>query len=252
MSATPTRFRADALTDDAFLDGRVRLWQPSEGFRAATDAVFLAAACPAASGERVLDVGCGAGAAAACLAWREPGVALEGVEISPAYAELSRRNMLRNGRPWIAHEGDVAAAPLFIRSAQYDHVITNPPFFAADAAIPLENPSRDAAHRETLPLGDWLDFCLRRLKPKGFLTLIHRAERLSEILVALHGRAGDVHVAPLWPRPGRPAKRVVVRARKEARGPLTLGPGLLVHPAEGEGFTEDAAAVLKDGAALTF
>jgi tRNA1Val (adenine37-N6)-methyltransferase len=74
---TPCFADAD-LSDDKFLMGRLRLLQPLRGYRAATDPVLLAAACPATPGQSVLDLGCGAGAAALCLAtacrgWRWPG-----------------------------------------------------------------------------------------------------------------------------------------------------------------------------------
>ncbi|MFM7443793.1 MAG: methyltransferase, partial [Tabrizicola sp.] len=55
-------FTADELSDDKFLCGRLRLLQPVRGYRAATDPVLLAAACPAEPGQSVLDLGCGAGA----------------------------------------------------------------------------------------------------------------------------------------------------------------------------------------------
>ncbi|MBF0393554.1 MAG: methyltransferase, partial [Alphaproteobacteria bacterium] len=60
------------FTDDTLLDGRVRLRQPTHGYRAAIDPVFLAAAVPAGAGQRVLDAGCGAGAALLCLCARVP------------------------------------------------------------------------------------------------------------------------------------------------------------------------------------
>jgi tRNA1Val (adenine37-N6)-methyltransferase len=49
----------DDLTRDAFLCGKLHLWQPRTGFRAATDPVLLAAACPAQPGDSVLDLGTG-------------------------------------------------------------------------------------------------------------------------------------------------------------------------------------------------
>ncbi|MEL6318106.1 MAG: methyltransferase, partial [Pseudomonadota bacterium] len=217
---------------------------------AATDPVLLAAACPARPRQRVLDVGCGVGAAAFCLAARAPGVDLEGVEIQEAYADLSRRNAQRLGVGWLAHVADVRAAPLALRATSYDHVLTNPPYHAAGAALALDDPAKDAANRETADLETWLDFCLRRLKPKGSLTVIHRAERLDDILAALRGRAGGAAILPLWPRPGLPAKRVIVRAVKEGRGPLRLCRGLTLHGADGGAFSPEAEAVLRQGAPL--
>ena len=102
------------LSDDAFLGGRLRLWQPVAGYRAATDPVLLAAACPAVTGQSVLDLGCGAGAAGLCLAARVPGIALAGLEVQAGYAALARANAARNGIAFEVHEGDVAAATILM------------------------------------------------------------------------------------------------------------------------------------------
>ncbi len=98
---------------------------------------------------------------------------------------------------------------------------------------------------------------MRRLKPKGVLTLIQRTERLAEILAGLGGRAGDIRVLPLAPRTGRDATRIIVRARKGARAPLSLSPPLIVHHgaahlADGSDYSEAAEAVLRQGNALSF
>ena len=87
------------------------------------------------------------------------------------------------------------------------------------------------------------------LKQDGLLTLIHRSDRLGEVLAALLGRAGDAVVFPLWPAAGQPAKRVLVQARKGARGPLRLAPGLILHDQSGS-FSPKAEDVLRHGRAL--
>ena len=51
------------LSCDGFLGGRLKIFQPKSGYRAATDPVFLAAAVPAQAGQSVLELGCGAGVA---------------------------------------------------------------------------------------------------------------------------------------------------------------------------------------------
>src|SRR5690242_10913614 len=58
------------LTDDEFLGGRVKLWQPKDGFRAGLDSVMLAAAVQVKPGARVCDLGVGVGTASVCLAAR--------------------------------------------------------------------------------------------------------------------------------------------------------------------------------------
>jgi tRNA1Val (adenine37-N6)-methyltransferase len=240
---------AEGLTRDAFLGGRVTLLQPRRGYRAATDPVLLAAFAPARPGEAVLDLGCGAGAAALCLAARVPGLDLHGLEIQPLYAGLARRNTALNGLALTVHEGDLRAMPRALSARSFDLVLTNPPFHAA-AASASPDPGRATAHAETAPLADWIDAALRRLRPGGTLAIVHRAARLGTILAALEGRAGGAEILPLAGRAGRPAGRVLVRARKTSRAPLLLHPPLNLHEGPthvsgGARFTSEAEQVLR-------
>ena len=86
--------------------------------------------------------------------------------------------------------------------------------------------------------------------PKGSVTLVHRADRLDDLIISLKARdAGGLVIFPLWPGRDNPAKRVLVRARRGVRTPLRLSPGLLLHKDEG-GYTKAALSVLRDGEAL--
>ena len=71
------------FTEDAFLGGQLRLRQPKSGHRAGHDAMLLAAATPARSGDRVVDFGAGVGAAGLAVAKRVAGIELVLVEIDP-------------------------------------------------------------------------------------------------------------------------------------------------------------------------
>ena len=259
-------FAAHETSEDRLLGGRVRLLQPLKGYRAATDPVLLAAAVPARSGQRVLDLGCGAGAAAFCLVARVPGLELHGLEIQPAYLALAEENARLNGVAVTLHEGDVAALPRALKQLAFDHVMLNPPYHAGTAiASPVAG--RDMAHREGAhrggageagtSLGDWIAAALARLKPKGWLTVIHRAGRAPELLRLLDGPAGDVALLPLAPRAGREAGRVIIRARKGAKAPFRLLSPLVLHAGsahvrDGDDFSPEAAAILRDAAALNF
>lgn len=242
-----------ALTDDALLGGRLRLWQPAAGFRAGTDAVLLAAACPAQAGDTVLDMGCGAGAVALCLGARVPGVVLAGVDLQAGYAVLARANAARNGQEFEVHAGDVARMPGPLRRA-FDHVVTNPPYWGPGTAA--ADAGRDLALRgDATPLAGWVDAARRRLRPGGWLTLILGADRLADALVAMAGGFGSLALLPLAPRAGRDAHRIVIRARKGARGPLRLLSPFVLHAAprhaaDAEDLTPSAQAVLRKGAAL--
>lgn len=246
-------FAEDQLSDDKFLCGRLRLLQPLKGYRAATDPVLLAAACPAEPRQSVLDLGCGAGAATLCLGHRVPGLALAGLELQPAYADLARRNADRNGIAVEVHEGDLARMPSALRH-DFDHVIANPPYYHAGGS-PSPVAARARAMQVETPLSAWVSAATRRLRPGGWLTLICGADGLPEVLAALPPKLGSAAVLPLAPREGRPAPRVIVQARKGGRAPFRLLAPFVIHAGaahdgDRESYTPAANAVLRDGADL--
>jgi tRNA1Val (adenine37-N6)-methyltransferase len=246
-------FDEDALSDDKFLCGRLRLLQPLKGYRAATDPVLLAAACPAEPGQRVLDLGCGAGAAALCLGLRVSGLALAGLELQAAYADLARRNADRNGIAVEVHEGDLNRMPSALRR-DFDHVIANPPYYPAGGS-PSPIAARARAMQVDTPLSGWVAAATRRLCPGGWLTLICGADGLPEVLAALAPKLGSASVLPLAPREGRAALRVIIRAKKGGRAPFRLLAPFVIHQGaahdgDRESYTPIANAVLRDGADL--
>ena len=240
-------------TDDGLLSGRVRFRQPATGYRAAIDPVMLAAAVPMLRpDQRVLDLGCGAGAALLCYLARVPDGRAVGLEIAEDHAELARWNLDRNGFSDRARivQGDVGDMPPGVEPGTFDQVFANPPYLDPASADPPPHAGKARAHVEgPADLRVWLDAALTALRPKGGLTMIHRADRLQDILAALGRRVGEVQILPLWPRPGVPAKRVIVRARKGVRGGSAVLPGLILH-GEGQGYTAAARAILHDGGAL--
>lgn len=243
---------AQATSEDALLGGRVRLRQPVEGYRVAIDPVLLAAAVPAGPTDTVLDIGCGVGAAGLCLAARVPGCRIVGLEREAALARLAETNAAENeiSARLAIIEGDLLDPPAALVPGSFTQVMANPPFLEAAKASPSPLAAKASAAIEgEATLADWLRFALGMLGNKGGLTLIHRADRLGDILAGLAGRAGGVIVFPLWPGAGKPAKRILVHARKGSAAPLVLAPGLVLHRADG-GNTEAAEAILRRAAPL--
>jgi len=240
---------SSGLTEDSFLGGKVRLQQPVHGYRAAIDPVMLAASVDAGAGDRVLEVGSGHGAAAICLASRVPDCHITGIDIQPAMVRLANDNARLNdlSRAVEFMIGDLERPLPKIAAGGFDHAMANPPFLQATHAEASPNEERATANVEgTSRLEDWIALMLRMVRSKGTLTLIHRADRLDEILSILRGQAGEAVVFPLWPKEGAAAKRVIVRARKGIQTRLTISPGLVLHEDDGR-YSAPADEILRGG-----
>ena len=242
----------DAVTEDRLLDGRVRLRQPARGYRAGLDAALLAAACDAQPGQRVLEAGCGAGGALLAAAARRPGVRFVGVERDAAALALAQENIALNGFEGRveAIEGDVAVRFSTLGLEPFDAAMTNPPFFDDSASLRGPSPERRAAWMADDGLAAWIGFLSKGVREGGTLTLIHRADRLADILALLGEKCGAIQVRPIHPFADQPAKRVLVRAIKTGKAPLKLLPGLVLHDHDGDKHRPEVEAILRGAADL--
>jgi tRNA1(Val) A37 N6-methylase TrmN6 len=242
----------DLTQSDAILGGRVRLLQSARGYRAGMDAALLAAACDAQPGERVLDLGCGPGAVMLAAAVRRPGAHFSGIEADPDALDLARANIDLNG---LADQveglaGDVALPFSRLGLPRFDAALCNPPFFDDASALRGPAPEKSRAWMATDGLAAWTGYLLKAVRDGGTITLIHRADRLADLLAGLTPRCGSIRIRPVQPRAASPASRVIVRAVRGGRAPLALLPPLVLHP-DGEGkHTEAAEAILRGAAPL--
>ena len=133
----------------------------------------------------------------------------------------------------------------------FDFAVMNPPFNeGADRASP------DALRRSAHVMEDdlferWLRTASAILRPRGGeVALIARPQSLGDILAALEGRFGGARILALHPRPDEPAIRVVLRAVRGSRAPLSLMPPLVLHDSAGNGFSARADAAINGQTAL--
>lgn len=248
---------ADSETsEDTVLGGRLRIRQPLRGHRVGHDAILLAAATAARSGELAVDLGAGVGAAGLALAARVPGLKLVLVEIDAGLCVLAsdnaRLNKLDDRTLVLACDVEyVDALPAAGLSAgSVDRVLMNPPFHDAQRQNASPDPGRRLAHLGAPGLlARWLATAARLLKSNGALTLIWRADGLQDVLGALRPEFGSIAVLPVHPRSGVPPIRVIVRAVKGGEGAQVTCQALVLNDERGQP-TEAAEAVLRAGETL--
>lgn len=242
------------VTEDRVLDGRVRLRQPARGYRAGLDAALLAAACDAGTGERVLEAGCGAGGALLAAAVRRPGAGFVGIERDPEALALAQENVALNGlqdRVQVL-AGDVGVPFAKLGLPAFDAAMANPPFFDDPAALRAPAAEKTAAWMAEGGLSAWTGFLSKAVREGGTITIIHRADRLADLLAGLSPKAGSFQVRPVHAFAGEPAKRVIVRAVKTGKAPLRLLPALVLHDRGGAKHTAEAEAILRGAAGLAW
>ena len=111
-------------------------------------------------------------------------------------------------------------------------------------------PARRAAWIADEGLAAWTGFLLKAVRQGGSLTLIHRADRMADLLALLGEKAGSFQIRPIHPHADAPASRVLIRALKSGKAPLRLLPALVLHPREGGKHTPEAEAILRGEAGL--
>ncbi len=250
-------FPAD-VTSNTILGGRVELLQPKVGYRASIDALFLAASVSLSLQEdnktklntshpySVLDIGTGTGTALLALASRLPHIVGTGLEFQRDMVRLANQNIANNGFQdrLDVMQGDLTTPPPRLAAGSFAHVMANPPYYESQAAI--ESPKLSKAisnHDKGIALKQWVDFACRMLKPKGYAYFVFTAARLDDLLEPLYGRFGGITIFPLWPKAGREAKRVIVRARKNVKSDSRVLPGMIIHDVNGD-YTSAAADIL--------
>lgn len=242
---------ASDISEDAILNGRVRVRQPARGYRVNVDTVLLAAAVQARDGARLMEAGCGVGAALLAVASRLQGARLLGIERDQNIAALARENVALNA---MSPRVEIVTGDVLERSENwgvFDGVFVNPPFDLEGEGRPPSE-LRRSAHVSEAPIERWAAALADRLSGGAALTLIYRAVKLPEVLAALEGRLGGVEIMPIRPKAGMAATRIIVRAYKGSRGPLRLLRGLDLHDSSGAKHTPEVEAILRGEAELSW
>ena len=227
------------FTEDAFLGGQLRLRQRKSGHRAGHDAMLLAAATPARSGDRVVDFGAGVGAAGLAIARRVAGIELALVEIDQGLADLARGNAAANAIAADVIVLDVTSTAAAFAAAGLspdgvDVVLMNPPFNDPARHRASPDKTRELAHVATIAtLESWIHAGRRILKSGGVLSLIWRADGLVELLAALDRGFGSLAILPVHSDAATPAIRVLICAIKGGKAPTRMHAALLLKDESG-------------------
>lgn len=173
---------------DELWRGGPRFMQTKESFKLSTDSVLLSDFANMKQVKNCLDLGSGAGVLCVLLAVKNSNASLTGIEIQPDFAELSSRNLSENGMEGRAGiiNADLREYRSLIKAESFDLVVSNPPYFAENSGYSATALHRASAREEkSCSLSDICAAAKWALRWGGSFALVHRPERLSEVLCAM-------------------------------------------------------------------
>ena len=172
----------------------IQLWESgpvfaeSEHFRLSTDSILLADFINIARSKRGIDLGCGSGIIPLLLLNRSEKLHMTLLEINPEAAELAAANMAENAlcERSLTITGDIRRHRELFRAGSFDLVTANPPYFPENSGLVSPRSDRAAARGELqCTLRDVCEAAAFLLKTGGSFHVVHRSERLSELLCTM-------------------------------------------------------------------
>lgn len=183
--------------------------------------------------QSIMDLGTGVGPVPLFLSTKTS-VPITGVDIQERLIELAKENAVINNldKQITFKTLDIKDIPKHFKSQSFDAVIANPPFFKVSKDSPLNEKAEKSMMRHELKmtLEDLIQQAAYLLKNQGTLTLIHRVDRLPEIIPLLKNYGMPVkRIRFVHPKKEKEATSVLIEARNKGQETLTVLPPLFVH-----------------------
>lgn len=218
--------------------------QPEKGFRYTSDSLFLYDFITRFHPKgRVLDVGCGCGVVGLLIA-RDFPIKLTAIDKQPLFVKIARANAELNGIDAEVIEGDfLEHAP----EALFDMIVSNPPYYDAKIAQSPDPIIATARYNNHLPIHPFLQKASSMLAHHGELIICYDPGQLPLLFEAFsQTHLRPIDMATLYPKEGKPASLVMIRAKKFSRAKLRIHPPLIVNGPDGA--TPEAKRVYKKAA----
>lgn len=219
------------------------IYQDTESFNFSLDSVLLPNFVTLNKNiNKIIDIGCGNAPISLILSTKTDAL-ITGVEIQKEIATLAQESVLinqLNDQIQIINQ-DIKLLYKNIESDSYDVVVCNPPFFKINENSKLnKNDTKTIARHELmLNLDDLFKISKKILKNNGIVALVHRPERLVDILCKMR----EYNIEPkkirfVYPKVGKNANMVLVEGRKNGNPGLKILENLIVHDEHGN-YTQE-------------
>lgn len=228
--------------------GGLHIWQDSREFCFGIDAVLLSAFAEIKQGDTVLDLCSGNGIVPILLAGKTKAASICGIEINPVQAALFRRSVAENGLSHVFPlEGDIKDAAKLTDGKQFDAITCNPPYIAAGQIVNPREGKAIARHEILCDLNLVLSTAAARLRFGGRFCMVHRPDRLAEILEKMRAhRLEPKRLRMVHAQPEKPASLILVEGALGGGTFLHVLPPLILYEADGS-YTDEVLKMYGKG-----
>lgn len=197
----------------------------------------------------IVDFGTGNGAIPLFLSLKTDAKMI-GLEIQATVADMAKRSVQLNK---LEHQITIIQADIkdvadYVKTNHVDLVTCNPPFFKYKAGANINESTFKtiARHEVAITLETIVSMARMVLNNKGRFVLVHRAERLEEVVTVLEKhRFALKRMRFVHPRHNKEANMVLIDAMKEGGKGLRIHPPLIVH--ENDGYSDEVNAIFRYG-----
>lgn len=214
----------------------LKLIQKKDGFCFGVDSVLLSDFADVRKNDRVIDLGSGTGIIAVLL-FAKKGAHVTGLEIQPEMAEMSARSIEMNGIGESVRIicGDIKDAVKLFGGSSFDAVVTNPPYMNRGGGLTNASDTKSISRHEILcTLDDVISAAGRLLCPGGRFSMVHRPERLADIMCLMRANFIEPkYMRLVHPSPGKKPNMVLINGTRNGKPMLKVLEPLYVYDSKG-------------------
>ena len=223
-----------------------RYWYDEQCFPPSTDSFLLGGFANPRRGEKVCDLGAGAGLLGLLLLAREPSLQVTGIERDAHACAMLARNAAENRLPLTALCADLRQREMLPAGA-FQLAVSNPPYFAPHTGAVAEGVRGDARAELTATLEDIFAAAERLLQWGGRFCLVYRPERLAALLAAAVAHCLEPTRLRMVQHTARSAPSLVLlECRRGGKPGLSVEPPLLLRLDDGGESPDVRRAYFRD------
>ncbi len=228
-------FQGETIDD---LQNGYKIIQKGNSFRYGVDAVLLAEFVQIKQENSVIDLGTGTGIIPILIYAKGKARDITAVEIQTDMAEMAGRSFRVNGleKNIKVLNMDLRDSPELLGRAKYDCVVTNPPYMKKECGINNPSKTKAVSRFEILcSLEEVLRVAKDLLKPGGKLFMVHRTDRLADIIYEMRNNSIEPkRIRFVHPAPGKKPNLLLIEGARGGNKELKFMDPLYIHDEKGE------------------